>query len=268
MTGSCGSVDLRMFCAASHMPAVSNHIAVRPCRSHAEWDECVKLQSKVWQYSDADLLPSSFFLVAVETGGQLFGAFSGNHLIGFSLAVVGHQDRVRYLHSAITVVSPEFQNQGVGKMLKSAQRQDGISRGFDHMEWTFDPLQLRNAYFSIVSLGAVSRQYLPNFYGQTSSPLHRGMPTDRLLAEWRWTSPSGADVLPREISVHGQTKRIPLSPNSTELRSQTELRNQLQTLFQNGWVITSVERVGETGAYILSHRSTVKHKNTNRNAGT
>jgi predicted GNAT superfamily acetyltransferase len=183
----------------------------------------------------------------------MFGAFSGNHLIGFCLSLVGCQDRVQYLHSAITVISPEFQNQGVGKMLKSAQRQDGISRGFDHMEWTFDPLQLRNAYFSIVSLGAVSRQYLPNFYGQTSSPLHRGMPTDRLLAEWHWTSPGGADVQRKEISVHAQTRRVPVSSNSMDLRSQAELRNELQTLFQNGWVITSVERVGETGAYILSH---------------
>jgi predicted GNAT superfamily acetyltransferase len=235
------------------MPAVSNDVDIRPCRSHAEWDECIKLQSRVWQYSDADLLPSSVFLIAVETGGQLFGAFSGNHLIGFALAFVGYQDRVQYLHSAVTVVSPEFQNQGVGRMLKSAQRQDGIARGFDHMEWTFDPLQLRNAYFSIVSLGALSRQYLPNFYGQTSSPFHRGMPTDRLLAEWCWNLPGGADILRKEIPAHGQTRRIPLSSNSTELRSQTELRNQLQTLFQNGWVITSVERVGETGAYILSH---------------
>lgn len=234
------------------MPDVSSQVAIRPCRSHAEWDECIKLQSRVWQYSDADLLPSAFLLVAVETGGQLFGAFSGNHLIGFCLALVGYQDRVRYLHSAITVISPEFQNQGVGKMLKSAQRQDGISRGFDHMEWTFDPLQLRNAYFSIVTLGAVSRQYLPNFYGQTSSPLHRGMPTDRLLAEWCWNLPGGTDVLGKEISMRGQTKRIPLSSNSTELRSQTELRSELQTLFQDGWVITSVERIGDTGAYILS----------------
>lgn len=244
---------LRKFCAPSYMPDVSSQVAIRPCRSHAEWDECIKLQSRVWQYSDADLLPLAFFLVVAETGGQLFGAFSGDQLIGFCLALVGYRDRVRYLHSAITVISPEFQNQGVGRMLKSAQRQDGISRGFDHMEWTFDPLQLRNAHFSIVTLGAVSRQYLPNFYGQTSSPLHRGMPTDRLLAEWCWNSPGGADVLRREISVHGQTKRISLSSNSTELESQTELRNQLQILFQDGWVITSVERVGDTGAYILSH---------------
>lgn len=255
------------FCAASHMPDVSSQVAIRPCRSHAEWDECVKLQSKVWQYSDADLLPSSLFLVAVETGGQLFGAFLGDHLIGFCLALVGYQDRIRYLHSAITVISPEFQNQGVGKMLKSAQRQDGILRGFDHMEWTFDPLQLRNAYFSIVSLGAVSRKYLPNFYGQTSSPLHRGMPTDRLLAEWYWPPPGSADVLRKETSVHGKTRRISLPSNSMELRSQTELRNELQSLFQNGWVITSVERVGETGAYILSHCSTVERKSENRNDG-
>ena len=74
-------------------------------------------------------------------------------LVGFSLAFVGYQDQVRYLHSNVTAVLPEFQDKGVGKLLKLAQRQDGIARGFDHMEWTFDPLQIRNAQFSIIRLG-------------------------------------------------------------------------------------------------------------------
>ncbi len=140
----------------------TSDIVIRPCQTHAEWTECAKLQSRVWEYSDADLLPSPIFAIAAETGGQTIGAFLNDHLVGFSLAFVGYQDQVRYLHSNVTAVLPEFQDKGVGKLLKLAQRQDGIARGFDHMEWTFDPLQVRNAHFSIVRLGAIARKYLPN----------------------------------------------------------------------------------------------------------
>jgi len=37
-------------------------------------------------------------------------------------------------------------------------------------------------------LGAICREYLPNLYGVTTSPLHRGLATDRLLVEWRLDS--------------------------------------------------------------------------------
>jgi predicted GNAT superfamily acetyltransferase len=81
-------------------------------------------------------------------------------------------------------VVPEFQNQGIGRLLKLAQRDDAIARGIDLIEWTFDPLQLKNAHFNLARLGAIVRRYIPNCYGRTSSPLHAGLPTDRLVAEW------------------------------------------------------------------------------------
>ncbi len=60
------------------------------------------------------------------------------------------------------------------------------------MEWTFDPLEIKNAYFNIERLGAVIRRYVFNQYGKTTSALHTGLPTDRCIAEWWMDAGSGA----------------------------------------------------------------------------
>ncbi len=70
------------------------------------------------------------------------------------------------------------------RLLKLAQREDALARGIDLIEWTFDPLQRKNAYFNLARLGAIVSSYIPNCYGWTSSLLHAGMPTDRWVAEW------------------------------------------------------------------------------------
>ena len=81
-------------------------------------------------------------------------------------------------------VLPEYRNRGIGKMLKIAQREDALARGIDLIEWTFDPMEVKNAYFNIERLGAIVRRYTPDFYGSSTSPLHGTLPTDRLHAEW------------------------------------------------------------------------------------
>jgi predicted GNAT superfamily acetyltransferase len=81
-------------------------------------------------------------------------------------------------------VLKEWRNAGVGRRLKLAQRDDAVARGFALIEWTFDPLEIKNAHLNIAKLGAVARRYRRNFYGTTTSPLQGGLPTDRLVAEW------------------------------------------------------------------------------------
>lgn len=242
------------------MPQTSaSQILVRSCTTREEWAECVELQARVWGYSEADIFPWDIFALAVETGGQVLGAFLGDHLIGFSLAFVGLQGNVAYLHSDMTAVCPECRSKGVGKMLKLAQRADGISRGFGHMEWTFDPLQVHNAHFNIVQLGAVVRRYLPNLYGVTSSPLHHGIPTDRLLAEWWWESPRVLRILSGEAPViQGDTRRITVPLSTTELDAQARIRDQFERLFQDGWSVAGFERTDDAGVYILSPWSCVE----------
>ena len=122
-------------------------------------------------------------------GGQVLGAFEGDKLVGYTLALAGVRHGVPYLHSHMTGVLAAYRDRGVGRQLKLYQREEALGRGIRLIEWTFDPLETRNAHFNLNRLGAIARQYLPNLYGLTTSPLHRGMPTDRLVAEWMLDSP-------------------------------------------------------------------------------
>ena len=86
-------------------------------------------------------------------------------------------------------VLPAYRNKGVGRMLKLRQREEALERGVNLIEWTFDPLELKNAFFNIERLGAIVRRYVLNQYGMTASPLHGGLPTDRCVAEWHMDTP-------------------------------------------------------------------------------
>ena len=86
-------------------------------------------------------------------------------------------------------VLPELQGKGVGVRLKLQQREDALGRGIGLITWTFDPMQARNAHLNLRRLGAVGTEFLPNFYGVTTSALHHGLPTDRLLVKWELNSP-------------------------------------------------------------------------------
>src|ERR1700751_3880148 len=99
------------------------------------------------------------------------------------------------LDASMLAVLPQSRNPGRGRSLKLAQRDDAIARGFDLMEWTFDPLELRTAHLTIARLGVIVRRYQPDFYGPSSSPLQGGLPTDRLYAEWWLRSDRVAGML-------------------------------------------------------------------------
>tara|TARA_B100000586_G_scaffold64830_1_gene44810 strand:- start:414 stop:1004 length:591 start_codon:yes stop_codon:yes gene_type:complete len=81
-------------------------------------------------------------------------------------------------------VRPELRNSGLGVKLKAYQRTTLLDRGINKMHWTFDPLESKNAYVNLIKLGATSQEYIRDIYGQTDSPLHSGIGTDRLVATW------------------------------------------------------------------------------------
>ena len=159
-------------------------IEVRKIVSIPEMEACVQLQQSVWQFRDLDIVPRRMFAVANAVGGQVLGAWDGEKLIGYALAIPGLREGRPYFHSHMLAVAPEYRNRGMGKMLKIAQREDALARGIELIEWTFDPMEIKNAYFNIEKLGAIVRRYTPDFYGASTSPLHGNLPTDRLHAEW------------------------------------------------------------------------------------
>jgi predicted GNAT superfamily acetyltransferase len=168
---------------------MTSQIQIRKCTALPDFHRCVEIQKAVWNESDLETEPYTTFVVANQTGGQVLGAFDGPTMVGFTMALVGVRGKTPYLHSHMTGVLPEFRDRKIGRALKLFQREEALSRDIRLIEWTFDPLETRNAHFNLNRLGAIVRTYIPNFYGITSSPLHRSLPTDRLLAEWHLDSP-------------------------------------------------------------------------------
>ncbi len=255
-------------------------VQVRHCHGLDEFAACVELQNRVWGDSDIDV-PLPVFVVAAETGGQVLGAFSGDKMIGFTMAVAGVREGKPFLHSHMTAVLEEYRDRGAGRQLKLFQRQDALHRGIKVVEWTFDPLEMKNAYFNLMRLGAVARRFIPNCYGVTSSPLHGGLPTDRLMAEWWLDSPRVEKIVagPQEsaiaravdsavaeqkregealrvralvrIRVPGDIAEIRMKNREQAARIQTEVREQFQKWLGQGYAATGVERTVEGANYVL-----------------
>jgi predicted GNAT superfamily acetyltransferase len=202
------------------------------------------------------------FVVAKKTGGQVLLAFDGERAVGFALAFVALKDGLVYLHSHMVGVLAGYRDRGVGRLLKLAQRADALARGIDLIEWTFDPLQLKNARFNIARLGAIVRHYLPNLYGRTSSPLHAGLPTDRLVAEWWVRSGRVENAVADSPAVigGGTAERIAIPAGIRELcetrapaaaEIQSRVRGRFEELIAAGYAATGFELNEEEGVYLL-----------------
>jgi predicted GNAT superfamily acetyltransferase len=240
-------------------------IEIRHCESLAEYEECVRLQRVTW--GKDILVPSAIFVVAHHTGGQAFAAFDGEKMAGFTLALAGTRDGKPFLHSHMTAVLPEYQDRGVGRRLKLFQRQDALKHGIRLVEWTYDPLELKNARFNLVRLGAVVRRFIPNCYGITDSPMHAGLPTDRFMAEWWLDSGRVKDILadnPAPFAAATQRVSIPADIGDIKIKNreaaadiQSRVRGQFERYFADGYVATSFEINGPTAEYIFEKSDAV-----------
>jgi predicted GNAT superfamily acetyltransferase len=240
-------------------------IEIRHCHSLPEYETCVDLELRIWGEQIA--VPSAIFVVAHHTGGQILGAFDDDKMVGFTLALVGTRSGKPFLHSHMTAVLPAYQNQGVGRRLKLFQRQDALKRDIRLVEWTFDPLELKNAHFNFVRLGAIAQRFIPDCYGITESPLHAGLPTDRLVAEWWIDSdrvkniladnslPAATDL--QSISLPANLNDIKTNDRAAAARVQSRARDEFQKLFHQGYIATGLEPRGATTDYILEPAASV-----------
>jgi predicted GNAT superfamily acetyltransferase len=247
------------------VPNLPDEIEVRHCHSLSEYEECVRLERLTW--GEDITVPAAIFVVAHHSGGHVLGAFAGGRMVGFTLSLAGLRGKQRFLHSHMTAVLPDFQNRGVGRRLKLFQRQDSLRRGIPLVEWTFDPLELKNARFNLARLGAVVRRYLPDCYGVTNSRLHAGLPTDRLVAEWWLDSERVKSILAdntppanpavQRISLPSNLGEIKMKDREAGSRIQSDARAQFQHWFQKGCVATGVENRGDSTDYILEPRASI-----------
>lgn len=220
-------------------------IEIRELVDHADLVTAVQLQKEIWGFADIDLLPVRLFVVATKIGGQVLGAFDGPRMVGFLISIPGVKPGGQpFLHSQMMGVVAEYRNAGAGRMMKLKQRELALALGIDLIEWTFDPLELKNAFFNIERLGAVVKRYVLNQYGTTSSKLHTGMPTDRCVAEWYLTKTKTPVEITARIEVPNEGAR------TREL--QAVISQQFLEHFRAGRTVVGFERGQTHGAYLLA----------------
>ena len=236
-------------------------VDIRPLREREDLAVAVELQKTIWGFEDVELLPVRLFVVATKVGGQVFGAFDGRHMVGFLLAIPGVKPGGRsYLHSHMMGMLPEYRDRGIGRTLKLRQREEAINAGVDLVEWTFDPLEVRNAHFNIERLGAVVRRYVLNQYGTTTSHLHGGLPTDRCVAEWHLNAERVRSLLDGKSFDRRVAARIEVPTNIGEMRGndperareiQKNISDQFLRRFDANLAVTGFERGERICAYLL-----------------
>ncbi len=184
-----------------------------------------------------------------KVGSYIGGAYRDDVLVGACVAFFGSSGR-EDLHSHLAVVAPAERSSGVGWALKVSQRAWAMAHGVLRIQWTYDPLEARNAYVNLTKLSARPVEYLDNFYGDHGDGTGSVFPTDRLLVSWDLgssrvasaargevvptdptliTSPSAtlltrdADGAPREGPDHGEPMVLIAAPeDAAGMRAQDE----------------------------------------------
>ncbi len=241
-----------------------SEIVIRHCAAVEEFQLCVVLQKEVWGFDDIEVVPLRMFVVATKIGGQVIGAFREGQLIGFALSIPGTRSGHQYLHSHMLAVRADHRNTGIGRRIKLAQRDDALQRGFDLIEWTFDPLEIKNAFLNLERLGAISRRYNINQYGVSNSPLWGGLPTDRLIAEWWLRSrrvqnlAAGGQLPPLQaectISVPAEIYEWKAKPETRARAGDIQARNREKFVaaFHEGLAVLRFQRSPHgDGTYLL-----------------
>jgi predicted GNAT superfamily acetyltransferase len=165
---------------------MTSEFSIRPLTTLDECRQVVELEKRVWGYTDAeDVVPTPVLIVTIKRGGILLGAFDRTgQMVGFVYSLPALKDGRASQWSHMLGVLPEARKGGLGVRLKLEQRRATLGMGLDLIEWTYDPMQAVNAHLNFSRLGIVVSDYEENIYGESSSPLHRGSPTDRFVAEW------------------------------------------------------------------------------------
>jgi predicted GNAT superfamily acetyltransferase len=238
--------------------------AIRRCKSVEELKECVRLQQEIWGYSEREAYPARLLVNLERVGGNTLGAFTPkNEIAGFVISMPAWRGRRRYFHSLALGVKAGHQNHGLGRALKLAQRKTALRQGIGWIEWTFDPLRAKNAFFNIERLGATARQYVPDYYGPVSSRFQLGLPSDRLIAQWQLNSARVARVLSGvparalgkpatvEVEIPSDLDAWAAADPERVRDRQAKIRRQLQRWFAQGRVITGFRRGPEVSSYLL-----------------
>jgi predicted GNAT superfamily acetyltransferase len=161
--------------------------SIRELRSYDEFLQVHRVQQTIWGFGEPGTgLYPPFLYTASKNGGVVLGAFDPeDHMIGYIFSFLGREPGGSLkLCSQTMGVLAGWRGQGVATALKWAQRERTLAAGLSLITWTFDPLESGSARLNMHKLGAVSRRYWRNIYGEHFGALNEGLPSDRLLVEW------------------------------------------------------------------------------------
>ena len=217
---------------------MADEVRVRLAAGRADFDACVELQRAVWRLSDLEITSAIQMIATTHAGGLVqLAETAGGRIVGFAYAFPGLAGGVAHLHSDMLAVLPEEQASGLGVRIKWAQREEALARGIRLITWTYDALQAKNASLNLRRLGAVAPEFIPDFYGITTSALHHGLPTDRLLVRWELDSPRVVERAAGGEPPH--TVPAPSFPRVNDVK------------WQAGWPVSSEPRLDLADAELL-----------------
>jgi len=227
-------------------------MTIRPLTELEEFQQCLDLQREAFGWADIDVLPRRFMVVLTHIGGLILGAYDGGRLAAFLNSIPGIRQGMPYWHSHMLAVAQEYWNSGIGTQLKLAQRRAALERGLQLIEWTFDPLESKNAYLNVVKLGAIVRRYYPNHYGATTGTLQLGLDSDRVVAEWWIDRP--------RVSLTSDIRRLVIPADLQSLKKQSidsarniqgRVREQFLKNIEDDYFVAGFERGDEWSEYLF-----------------
>ena len=227
-------------------------LEIRTLDTAAEMASIVTVFQQVWG-SVTPIVGVELLRAIAHSGGYVSGAFESGNIVGASFGFLARHQGHEALHSHVTGILPGVQHGGVGRAMKSHQRQWAAQRGIPWITWTFDPLVRRNAWFNIEVLDAHISEYLVNFYGPMSDSINAQDETDRLVVAWptdettsRPTAPAGSR--PTEVATPDDIVVLRRTDPAEAMRWRHQVREQLHPLLAGGGVVTGFTR---DGAYVV-----------------
>ncbi len=239
------------------------------------YDILEEIQVDAWGMPARELVPKRLIYATLKSGGVVIGAFKNDEVIGYCWGWVGNQEPYGlFIYSHHNAVRKQYQNQGIGMQLKLAQREWALKKGYNLINWTFDPLQSKNCYLNLHKLGVTCSNYKRNYWGEMRDFLNKGIDTDRFYCNWYINSKdvlekiegktedfsqlaqiedyrvfdidSDVDLIIKEINLNLDSKYIfiEIPPNFTHLINndkptliqwRNETRNAFEYYFQKGY---------------------------------
>ncbi|MFS0781319.1 GNAT family N-acetyltransferase [Bacillus sp. 1P06AnD] len=262
---------------------MENEFKIKSLTTLPELEQVQQLEQLVWGMG---AIPTHQTLTAVKNGGLVLGGFKDGELVGFQYSFPGFRNGEPYLCSHMLAIHPNHQKKGYGRLLKQAQKEEALKKGYRLITWTYDPLESVNATLNIGKLKAICRTYMEDCYGKLEG-LNAGLATDRFLVEWEigkkeqrihvneahaykaaevGDKAGFPEITHVELNEDFETVLVPIPTAFQQIKKEEpqlaidwrmKTRAIFQFLFRKGYMIVDVDRSREEGLlyYILGKQT-------------